>query len=77
MTPETFKFVIVGFAAVGILGAIVLVVTGISKDGFSLSGGKPLFRAQSDEERTRDFKTDFIIGIVLVIILLVVTQCTS
>ncbi len=65
------------FAAVGILCAIVLVVRGISKGGFSLSGGKPLFRAQSNEDRVRDFKSDLVIGIVLVIILLVVAECTS
>ncbi len=77
MTPETLKYIIVGFAAVGILCAIVLVVRGISKDGFSLNGGRPLFRAQSNEERVRDFKSELVIGIVLVIILLIVTQCKS
>lgn len=77
MTPETLRYFIVGFAVVGILCAIVLRVRGISKDGFSLKGGRPLFRAQSNEERVRDFKSDLVIGVVLVIILLIVAQYKS
>lgn len=72
-----FSSVIVGLAAVVVLLSIVLVVKGISKDGFSLKGKRPLFRARSADENARDFKTDFIVGTVVVIVSVVVTQCTS
>lgn len=77
MTPETLKYIVIGLAAVVVLCSIVLVVKGISKDGFSLKGGRPLFRARSADEHARDFKADFIIGAILVIILVVATQCSG
>jgi len=75
MAPETFRYVVIGLWAVVVLCSIVLVVKGISKGGFSLKGGRPLFRARSDDEHIREYKTDFFIGVILVIILVAVTQC--
>ncbi len=77
MAPETLRYIVVGLSTVVVLCSIVLVVKGISKDGFSLKGGRPLFRARSADEQARDFKADFVVGAVLVIILVVVTQCSS
>ena len=77
MTPETFRYVVVGLGAVVVLCSIALVLIGIFKDGFSLKGGRPLFRARSDDERTQEYKDEFVIGAILVIILVAVTQCTG
>ena len=77
MTPEALKYAVVGLAAVVVLLSLVLVVKSISKDGFSLKGERPLFRARSADENAREFKNDFVVGTVVVVILVVVTQCSN
>ena len=77
MAPETLRYVVVGLAGVVVLCSIILVVKGIFKDGFSLKGGRPLFRARSADEQARESKIDFVVGAAVVIILVVMTQCSS
>lgn len=76
MTPEAYKYLLIGLFSIVIIGSFYLVF----KSGFKLKNkndDKPLFRAKTKAEKRSDLKSEILIGGTFILFLVLLDKCSN